>query len=162
ERRAAASPTTGVFRFMTRRSTADRDTRAPARGGASKRQGNGKGGNGKAGPPPQRRGGLLRFALLAGLWGFIAGLGGIGFFAVTRRDSGEWRVARGKPSITLLASDGVMIATYGEFFGEPLRLKEMPKSLPAAVLATEDRRFYSHFGVDPIGLARATFANLRA
>jgi penicillin-binding protein 1A len=151
-----------VFRFMTRRSTGDGDTRASARSGVSKRQGNGKGGNGKAGPPPRRRGGFLRFVLLAGLWCFIAGLGVIGFFALTLPDTGDLTVAQRKPSITLLAGDGTMIATYGDLFGEPLRLKEMPKYLPGAVIATEDRRFYSHFGVDPIGLARATFANLRA
>ena len=145
---------------MARRSTGDRDTRAPARGGASKRQGNGRGKE-KASPPP-RRGGFLRFVLLVGLWCFIAGMGVVGFFALTLPDTSDLTVAQRKPSMTLLASDGSMIATYGDLFGEPLRLKEMPKYLPAAVIATEDRRFYSHFGIDPIGLARATFANLRA
>src|SRR6202163_2626098 len=38
----------------------------------------------------------------------------------------------------------------------------MSPYLPKAVIATEDRRFYSHFGVDPIGLVRAAFANLSA
>src|SRR5499427_7330886 len=38
----------------------------------------------------------------------------------------------------------------------------MSPYLPKAVVATEDRRFYSHFGVDPIGLARALFANIAA
>ncbi len=37
----------------------------------------------------------------------------------------------------------------------------MPVHLVDAVLATEDRRFYSHFGVDPAGLARAMWTNLR-
>jgi penicillin-binding protein 1A len=158
-----------VFRFMTRRSTGDRDTRANARGGAAKRPANAKGGNGKGGgsnkpapPARRRRGGLTRFALLAGLWCFIAGMGVIGFFALTLPDTGDLSTAQRKPSITLLASDGTMIATYGDLFGEPLRLKEMPKYLPEAVIATEDRRFYSHFGIDPFGLLRATFANLRA
>jgi penicillin-binding protein 1A len=158
-----------VFRFMTRRSTGDRDTRANARGSAAKRPANAKGGNGKGGgsnkpapPARRRRGGLTRFALLAGLWCFIAGMGVIGFFALTLPDTGDLSTAQRKPSITLLASDGTMIATYGDLFGEPLRLKEMPKYLPEAVIATEDRRFYSHFGIDPFGLLRATFANLRA
>src|SRR5207248_10183750 len=34
--------------------------------------------------------------------------------------------------------------------------------LPQAVIATEDRRFYSHFGVDPVGLLRAAVADFRA
>ena len=44
--------------------------------------------------------------------------------------------------------------------GATLTLKEMPPYLPKAFLAIEDRRFYSHFGIDPIGLVRAAVANL--
>ncbi len=141
-----------VFRFMTRRSTGDRGPRASAR--------KGRGSDSK--PPRERSGRFLRFVLLAGMWCFIAGLGVIGFFALTLPDTGDLTAAQRKPSITLLATDGSLIATYGDLFGEPLRLKELPRYLPDAVIATEDRRFYSHFGVDPIGLARATFVNLRA
>jgi penicillin-binding protein 1A len=142
------------------RSTGDRDTRAPARGGA-KRPASGKGANGKP-RRPLRRGGFWRVAVLVALWCFIAGMGVIGFFALTLPDTSDLAAAQRKPSVTLLAGDGSMIATYGDLFGEPLHLKDMPKYLPAAVIATEDRRFYSHFGIDPIGLARAAFANFRA
>ncbi|MCG8360538.1 MAG: PBP1A family penicillin-binding protein, partial [Kiloniellales bacterium] len=40
-------------------------------------------------------------------------------------------------------------------------LRDLPEHLPQAVLAIEDRRFYSHFGLDPIGLLRAAYVNLR-
>src|SRR5438045_2000330 len=40
-------------------------------------------------------------------------------------------------------------------------LAHIPQSLRDAVIATEDRRFYSHFGVDPIGVARAVYQNYR-
>src|SRR5438874_4795511 len=40
-------------------------------------------------------------------------------------------------------------------------LAHMPQSLRDAVISTEDRRFYSHFGVDPIGVARAVYQNYR-
>jgi len=59
-----------------------------------------------------------------------------------------------------LAADGSLLTTYGDLFGQPLTLREMSSYLPKAVIATEDRRFYSHFGIDPIGLVRASFANL--
>jgi penicillin-binding protein 1A len=39
-------------------------------------------------------------------------------------------------------------------------IKELPPYLPRAVIAIEDRRFYSHYGVDPVGLARAAVANV--
>ena len=40
-------------------------------------------------------------------------------------------------------------------------LAHIPQTLRDAVIATEDRRFYSHFGVDPIGIARAVWQNYR-
>ena len=46
--------------------------------------------------------------------------------------------------------------------GEPLRLGDMPRYLPEAVVAVEDRRFWHHPGIDPIGLARAAWTNLTA
>ena len=40
-------------------------------------------------------------------------------------------------------------------------LARIPKSLKDAIIATEDRRFYSHWGVDPVGIARAVYQNYR-
>src|SRR5260370_23898561 len=99
----------------------------------------------------------------------MSGLGGVvllglmlGSFALTLRSPADLTVAERRPSITVLAVDGSLMATYGDLFGEPIHVKEMSKYLPEAVLATEDRRFYYHFGLDPIGLLRATVTNLRA
>ncbi|MFM7415983.1 MAG: transglycosylase domain-containing protein, partial [Alphaproteobacteria bacterium] len=64
-----------------------------------------------------------------------------------------------RPSTTLLASDGKLLATNGDLYGETLRLRDMPAHLPAAFIAIEDRRFRDHWGIDPIGLARAVHAN---
>jgi penicillin-binding protein 1A len=111
--------------------------------------------------PPRGRG-IWRVLLLAGLWCFIAGIGLLGYFALTLPDTRDLSVAQRKPSITLLAADGSLLATYGDLFGEPLKIGDLPRYVPLAVIATEDRRFYSHFGVDPIGLLRAGFADLRA
>jgi penicillin-binding protein 1A len=105
---------------------------------------------------------LARWGLLAFLWATIALAGVFAYFAATLPDISDLAIAERRPSVTLMAADGSLLATYGEFFGEPLRLKEMPAYLPQAVIATEDRRFYSHYGVDPIGLLRAAWTNLRA
>lgn len=63
-------------------------------------------------------------------------------------------------SITVLAADGSVIARYGEIKGNSIQIQDIPQNLIYAVLAIEDRRFYSHFGLDPIGLARAMVANI--
>jgi penicillin-binding protein 1A len=65
------------------------------------------------------------------------------------------------PLIRILARDGTTIATRGASH-EYVRLSDLPKSLPAAVVATEDRRFFDHYGVDPSGMLRAMLTNLRA
>ena len=56
--------------------------------------------------------------------------------------------------------DGKLISQFGEKKRIPLKLEQMPKKLIQAVLATEDNRFYSHFGVDPIGFSRAVLGKL--
>jgi len=66
-----------------------------------------------------------------------------------------------QPSVALLAADGSLIASYGDLYGDSVRLADLPPYLPAAVLATEDRRFYDHFGVDLRGVARALYVNIR-
>ena len=86
----------------------------------------------------------------------------LGYFALTLPDTSELTRAERRPSVTVLAADGSLLATFGDLFGQPLTLREMSPYLPKAVIATEDRRFYSHFGVDPIGLARAATVNLTA
>ncbi|HEX5318413.1 MAG TPA: PBP1A family penicillin-binding protein [Stellaceae bacterium] len=128
------------------------------------------GGNPKRGgrKPPVRRksrgvlGSLLKVAILVFLWAGIVGGCALGYFALTLPDTSQLAVAERRPSVTIRAADGTIVATFGDLFGEPLTLKQIAPDLPKAVIATEDRRFYSHFGVDPIGLLRAAWADLSA
>ena len=62
------------------------------------------------------------------------------------------------PNVTVLAQDGTILAERGLRRGH-MSLDVLPPYLVEAVLATEDRRFYAHFGVDPLGLIRASFRN---
>jgi penicillin-binding protein 1A len=105
---------------------------------------------------------LVKLGLLLFLWTAIIGGGALAYFAFTLPDTNQLTVAERRPSVTVLAADGSTIATFGDLFGQPLTLKEMSPWLPKAVVATEDRRFYSHFGIDPIGLARAIFTDARS
>jgi penicillin-binding protein 1A len=74
----------------------------------------------------------------------------------------SWEVPARPPNIKVLANDGRLIANRGDTGGETVKLEELPPYLPEAVIAIEDRRFYSHIGVDPAGLVRALLSNLRA
>ena len=90
---------------------------------------------------------------------FILGFFVVSFYAYDLPNIDELYADKLKPSITILDSNGDLITTYGDVFTEYVEVQDMPKSLTDAVLATEDRRFYSHFGIDPIGLARAMYTN---
>jgi penicillin-binding protein 1A len=65
-------------------------------------------------------------------------------------------------AFTFLDSSGNDVGHRGAIVGERLKLEEMPVYLPAAFIAMEDRRFYYHNGIDPLGLGRALLLDLRA
>lgn len=66
------------------------------------------------------------------------------------------------PSITLLSAEGKPIARRGAIIGKPVDVRRLPDHVPQAFLAIEDRRFYSHWGLDPKGIARAMVRNVSA
>lgn len=63
------------------------------------------------------------------------------------------------PRITLLAWDGTPIARNGAIVDRPVKVKDLPPHVVQAFLSIEDRRFYSHWGVDPRSIARALWSN---
>ena len=66
-----------------------------------------------------------------------------------------------EPAIRILARDGSLLAERGGV-DDYIPLDLMPRSIINAVIATEDRRFFEHYGIDPLGLLRAAIANARA
>jgi penicillin-binding protein 1A len=65
-----------------------------------------------------------------------------------------------RPQITLLDREGNVFASLGDRYGAYLHLDQMSPWLPKAVIAIEDRRFYQHPGIDPLGVIRAFMRNL--
>ena len=66
------------------------------------------------------------------------------------------------PSVTLLASNGTLISRRGAVTDSPVDVHQLPDHVSEAFLAIEDRRFYRHGGIDPRGIARAAWHDLRA
>jgi len=58
------------------------------------------------------------------------------------------------------SADGELISQFGEKRRIPLLHKEIPQTLIDALLATEDSRYYHHYGIDPIGVLRAAFDSI--
>ncbi len=72
-----------------------------------------------------------------------------------------WKVNR-PASLLILDRDGNEIGVRGSYYGDPIQLDDLPPYVIDAFVATEDRRFFRHHGLDPRGLARATLTNLKA
>jgi len=83
---------------------------------------------------------------------------GLPAFEATKTD---WR-SQGDYSVTFLDRYGNQIGKRGIRHSDSVPLEEMPDHLIKAVLATEDRRFFEHFGIDILGTFRALVENLRA
>ncbi|WP_436643591.1 transglycosylase domain-containing protein [Microbaculum sp. FT89] len=105
---------------------------------------------------------MAYWTAVLGVWGLIAVMGVVGYFAMTLPPPEELAVPDRPANVMVVAADGTVLGNRGETGGEAVRLFELPPYLPQAVMAIEDRRFYSHFGVDPIGLARAAVTNFTA
>jgi len=118
-----------------------------------------------AAPAPARRHRLRRFVkwvVILGLWGVVATAAVVAWYAYDLPGIARLETQTRRPGVTLLAADGSVLTTRGEVYAAPVRFTDVPPHLIQAVVATEDRRFFDHFGVDVIGVMRAAVANLRA
>ena len=86
----------------------------------------------------------------------------LGLFAAPLDPSIDLYTVNRPMAFTFLDADGNDAGHRGAVVGARLKLQEMPAYLPAAFIAMEDRRFYSHNGIDPRGLLRALFLDVRA
>jgi len=105
---------------------------------------------------------LLKWGLILLIWGAFVGGCFTLWYSYDLPDISKLQQTERRPSITILAKNGTKLATYGDLHGQMVTIKKLPPYVVQALLAIEDRRFYSHFGVDVIGLLRAVYANFRA
>jgi len=96
------------------------------------------------------------------LWGGIIFVGLSFFVLLDLPNPASLDLPERSPSVTIISASGEIMARRGTFRGDDVQLDELPNYLPEAVIATEDRRFYIHFGVDPIGLVRALIINFKS
>ncbi|MEL6209042.1 MAG: transglycosylase domain-containing protein, partial [Pseudomonadota bacterium] len=110
--------------------------------------------------------GTLRLAWAVGFRiGLVAGvvLAGATFYFYTQLPPSDALFdGRGGGSVTMLDRNGNVFAWRGEQYGGGLRANQVSPHLVHAIVATEDKRYWDHFGLDPIGIARAAVANIRA
>jgi penicillin-binding protein 1A len=107
---------------------------------------------------PLRR--LVYWGVVLCIWGLIMAGGAIALVASTLPPIQSLAIPKRPPSIEIDGLDGKPLAVRGEMGGAAVALKDLPPYLPRAFIAIEDRRFYHHYGIDPIGLIRAAIADV--
>jgi penicillin-binding protein 1A len=102
----------------------------------------------------------IYWSVVAMLWLAIGGGATVVWVGIHLPPLQSLDVPKRPPTIQILDIYGKPLATRGDLGGAVIPLKELPPYLPKAFIAIEDRRFYAHSGIDPIGLSRALFANI--
>jgi penicillin-binding protein 1A len=100
------------------------------------------------------------WSLVLALWAVIGGAGTVAYVGAHLPPIQSLEIPKRPPSIQINDVSGHALARRGDLAGEILSLKELPAYVPRAFVAIEDRRFYDHYGVDPLGIARALLANI--
>jgi penicillin-binding protein 1A len=105
---------------------------------------------------------MFYWAFILCIWAGIGVAAVVGYYGSRMPSATTWAVPDRAPNVKILGVGGKLIANRGTTGGEAMGLHEMSPYLPQAVVAIEDRRFYSHFGFDPIGFGRAMVRNVMA
>ncbi|QMW22295.1 transglycosylase domain-containing protein [Sandaracinobacteroides saxicola] len=100
----------------------------------------------------------VRIGLAAGVLVFLAAFAWL-FFTAPLSAALE---PRKDNALVILTAEGRPIARQGSYQEAPVVASKLPAHVRQAFMAIEDRRFYDHLGVDPLGLARALFTNVKA
>ncbi|WP_441239109.1 transglycosylase domain-containing protein [Bradyrhizobium sp. 930_D9_N1_4] len=103
---------------------------------------------------------LVYWGAVLSLWGVIAVIGVVIYVGAHLPPIQSLEIPKRPPTIQIVGIDGSMLAQRGEMAGANVSLKDLPPYLPKAFIAIEDRRFYSHFGIDPVGILRALVTNV--
>ncbi|HEX6141773.1 MAG TPA: PBP1A family penicillin-binding protein [Geminicoccaceae bacterium] len=100
--------------------------------------------------------------LITGPIGLVLLVIALGWYVSLDVDDLKRRNTPGAPSITLLDHEGEAFASFGQRFGDYVDLEQISDWLPKAAVAVEDRRFWQHPGIDPLGIGRALIRNIQA
>ena len=103
---------------------------------------------------------FFRFLLIIFLWVMIAVGGYVGYCYLTMPDIEQAISRTRQPSTTITAENGNEIQSFGSVYSSIIMPDDLPKYVSQAIVATEDRRFYQHFGFDIISFTRAMITNL--
>lgn len=103
---------------------------------------------------------MIYWAFTLGVWACVGGAVLVAYEAARLPPIDQLAVPKRPPNIAIVGEDGALLANRGDTGGATIHLAELPPYLPKAFIAIEDRRFYEHWGIDPLGILRALASNM--
>ncbi|OKH86623.1 transglycosylase domain-containing protein [Thalassospira sp. TSL5-1] len=104
---------------------------------------------------------LARVMVVLAIWSAVLCGGLVAYYGYDLTSKIDFNVAtQRKPLVRIMSIDGVNLANYGDRYGRPVEVGDLPDYVGQAFVSIEDRRFYQHFGIDVIGIARAFVQNI--
>ena len=122
------------------------------------------GGGGR--PPPAGKprrtllGALVYWGVVLCVWGLIFLAAFVLVFSRGLPDTSKLYDIHRQPSISYLDRNGALLSVRGSQYAPPVDIDSLPAYAPAAFISVEDRRFYQHWGFDPVGIGRAVVADI--
>lgn len=105
---------------------------------------------------------ILYYLFILGIWAGIIFSILLLYLALTLPNIEHITNKTRSPSITILDRNGEKITSINDMYGDTVDVETLPKHIWHAVIATEDKRFFEHFGVDIYSLFRALYSNIKA
>ena len=102
----------------------------------------------------------FKWGMVAALWCTLIIIGILLYYGSELPNITKSMVLERRPTISIQASNGEVVDRYGDIKGEIVDVRTLPPHITNAILATEDRKFYSHWGIDIKGIIRAFTVNL--
>ena len=107
-------------------------------------------------------GGVVYWSFILCIWGGIGVAGIFAYFGAQMPSASTWEIPDRPPNVKIVSVSGDLVANRGATGGAAVGLHDMSPYIPQAIVAIEDRRYYSHLGFDPIGFGRAMTRNVMA
>lgn len=97
--------------------------------------------------------------MYAAFCGFAIGTGTLLYFSGDLPDLQNLKTEIRNPAVIIQTFNGKVIGSYGDLYEDVVQIKDLPEHVPIAFMAVEDKRFFSHFGIDFVGFFRAMYQN---
>lgn len=102
---------------------------------------------------------FFKYIIYSGFCGIVALACVLLYFSNDLPDLQNLKTEIRNPAVTIQTYDGKIIGSYGDLYEDVVKVEALPKHVPAAFMAVEDKRFFQHFGIDFIGFFRAVYQN---